>query len=217
MRRNNLLYLMLFLLFISNIQAQKFEFDLLTKYQSMMKNYIHESVIYSNSKNEKYFLYVDGNTESKNAILYDFANMISHNFKVKESKIQNEMFFEFEYLNSKNINLENKFGEFELEYKSIGNDSLKKEIKIDIYDKTKKLRESYVLRVKKSKTNLFPLFRFSCLHPLEFNQNINLPENIMVENAIGTTLSGKTIEHKLLYNKELKFEIEIPKNTNPSY
>lgn len=208
---------MLFLLFISNIQAQKFEFDLLTKYQSKMKDYIHESVIYSNSKNEKYFLYVDGNPESKNAMLYDFANMISHNFKVKESKIKNEIFFEFEYLNSKNINLKNKFGEFELKYKSIGNDSLKKEIKIDIYDKTKKLRESYVLRVKKSKTNLFPLFRFSCLHPLEFNQNINLPENIIVENAIGTTLSGKTIEHKLLYNKELKFEIEIPKNKIPTY
>ena len=52
---------------------------------------------------------------------------------------------------------------------------------------------AFVLKGKKINFNLFPLFRFSCLHPFEFSQKLNLSENILVESAKELTLSEKKL------------------------
>jgi hypothetical protein len=206
--------LILIILFNLNIQAQKYEFDLLTKYTSKMVNYEHESLAYSNTKDQNYILYINGNSLTKNATLYDLGKMTLHNFSVSESKIENEIFFEFEYKKTLPINQKTNYNNYKLEAKTINNDSLNKEIKIDIFKKSnvKKPEITLVLKVKKINNNLFPLFRFSCLHPFEFNQNLNLSENLKVESAKEINLSGQLIEHRLVSEKEVKFEIEIPVN-----
>jgi len=53
-------YIILFLLFILSSQAQKYEFDLLTKYNSISVNFERESLVYSNSRNQNYFYMLKG-------------------------------------------------------------------------------------------------------------------------------------------------------------
>jgi len=45
----------------------------------------------------------------------------------------------------------------------------------------------------------------------EFKRNLNIPENVIVESATETLFSGIITEHKLVYFKEIKLEIQIPK------
>ncbi len=206
-------YIILFLLFILSSQAQKYEFDLLTKYNSISVNFERESLVYSNSRNQNYFLYVERDSLTKHAKLYDIENKTLHNFSILESKQKNELFFEFKYLDSKAINQVSSFNNYEFDVKTINSDSINKVIKIELFKnkKRKKPEMISVLKVKNSNNNLFPLFRFSCLHPFEFNRNLNIPENVIVESATETLFSGIKIEHKLLYFKEIKLEIQIPK------
>nr|WP_298659864.1 hypothetical protein [uncultured Flavobacterium sp.] len=206
------LYLIPLLLMNLTVQAQKYEFDLLTKYNSKIHNNVRESLVYSNSKNMNYFIYVNNDSLNKQAKLYDLKKMTSHNFRLIESKTENNLFFEFVYINSETINVENSYPSSELEVKIINNDSINNEIQVDVFknNKRKKAEMSFVLKGKKNDTNLFPLFRFSCLHPFEFNQNLNLSEKIIVESAKGITLSGESIEYNLVYFEVVKFEILIP-------
>jgi hypothetical protein len=62
---------LVFILFSSFLHAQKFEFDLLTKYLTKMELYNFEKIIYSNSKDQNYFLLINGNSELRRATLYD--------------------------------------------------------------------------------------------------------------------------------------------------
>jgi len=144
--------------------------------------------------------------------------MIKHNFEVIGSKSREEVFFEFRYVDSNSINYDKKFYEYEFEYTTIDNDSLNKTIKVDVYknSKRKKSETSLILQLKKSTVNLFPLFRFSCLHPFEFIQKLNIPGNFMIESGKRTTLFGNKSEHKLLYYKDVKFELDIPINIKPN-
>ena len=208
---------LVFILFSSFLHAQKFEFDLLTKYLTKMELYNFEKIIYSNSKDQNYFLLINGNSALKRATLCDLKKMISHNFEVLESKSRGEVFFEFKYVDSKMINYNKIFYEYEFEYTTIDNDSLNKTIKVDVYknSKRKKSKMSLILQLKKSTDNLFPLFRFSCLHPFELIQKLNVLGNFIIESAKGTTLFGKKIEHKLLNYKKVKFELDIPINIKP--
>lgn len=209
---------LVFILFSPFLQAQKFEFDLLTKYLTKMELSNFENIIYSNSKDENYFLMVKENSELKKATLYDLKKMILHNYEVVESKSGDEIFFEFKYMDSNIINPNNRFHKYEFEYTKIDDDSLNKKIKVEVYknSKRKKPELSLILQLKKSNNNLFPLFRFSCIHPFELIQELNISENFIIESAKGTTFFGKTIEHELLDYKEVKIELEIPINIKPN-
>ena len=88
----NFLYLIPLLLLNLTVQAQKYEFDLLTKYNSKIHNNVRESLVYSNSKNMNYFIYVNNDSVTKQAKLYDLTKMTSHNFRLIESKTENKLF-----------------------------------------------------------------------------------------------------------------------------
>ena len=213
MKMKNIFFVLFFIFITSNSNAQVFEFDLLTKYNCKTEYNNFESEIYSNSKGQNYFLYIKSDLDSKKmAALYDIAKMVTHNFEIIESAIKSESFFELKYLYSNKTELSKNFENFEIEYSIINEDSLSKEIKVDFYknSKRKKINHSIVLNVKENNTNLFPLFRFSCLHPFEFNQSINLPENIIVESAKAKNVSGSEIAYKLLLVKQGKLEDKIP-------
>lgn len=207
-------YLLLSIFFCTSVFAQKFEFDLLTKYQSTTAHHSRESIVYANSKNSKYFLSIHTSPESKTARLYDLNKKIVHNFIVTESKNANELFFEFEYTDSKDIHDKMEYNKFQITHTTISTNDFEEEIKVDIYKNAKRKtpKTSLILKVKKSNASLFSLFRYSCMHPFEWSQNLDIPKKMIVESAKGKTIIGETITHKLLEYKETKFEIEVPLN-----
>ncbi|MEZ4854092.1 hypothetical protein, partial [Flavobacterium sp.] len=198
----------IYVLFLSNIYSQKFEFDVLTKYK--LKN--RESIVYSNSKHEDYVMYIQGNSEYKIAKLYDLKKMILHKFDVKEVKSKNEVFFQFMYKSTNDMNFYKYWDKSKIQYEWISNNGLNGEIKLNIYKNYKKTKLLYTvyMKVQKSNVNLFHVFKFSCLHPFEFYRNFNIPENIIVKSSKIELSSGRLEEHSsLVYSKNILFEIEI--------
>lgn len=205
-------FVVLYLAVNATVHSQKFEFDLLTKYVISAKNHQRETAVYSNSTNKFYYLYL--NFDSKTAGLYDLKTNILYKFEVLQSKVNQDVFFEFKYLNSKKTTSNGHFANFESEYTIVKKDSIFSEIKLDIYrnSKRKKPQYSLLLKAKKSKTNLFAIFRVNCLHPIEFNSKIDIPENIIIESGESIHGSGNKINYKLAIVKDVKFELEIPQN-----
>jgi hypothetical protein len=207
---------LLFILFIfSPTNAQKYIFNTLTKYSISYNNIKNEGLSYSNSNDDTYFLRIRKYESSLTANLYDYKNLKHHIFTVKESKVNGEIVFNFEYENTSNIYYFNKneyskyvfaFETFEL------NDTIKR-VNLKIYKNSKKKKPlmNYDLQLKNHEKNLFPVFRINCIHPYEFLENLNIFKNGVVINAQGNTLSGRLIEYKLEDLKEVNFEINIPK------
>lgn len=207
------IYSILLLLSNANIQAQKYEFDLLTKYSIKSRSNEKETVIYSNSKNPNYVLYIFKKSSKREGKLYDIDKKKLHIYDVIETNDNGQIYFQFKYTNSNDFNSGNRSKEYELKTKSISKiDSIYKEIKIELLHKSNKTKKmiSFTLKTKKTDSNLFPVFRFSCMHPFEFDENINVLENILVENASSLSFSGIKTNYKLLLVQEIKFELVIP-------
>ncbi len=105
------------------------------------------------------------------------------------------------------------FDKYEIESKVISSDSLNMELKVEVYKNAKRKKSiiEYLIKCKKNTSNLFPVFRMSCMHPFELYLNLNISKNVIVEKAEGKTLSGQKVESSLLYFKEVMLDIEIPK------
>ena len=205
-------FVILYLAVNAAVHGQKFEFDLLTKYVISAENYQRETAVYSNSTNKFFYLYL--NYDSKTANLYDLKTNILYKFEVLQSKVNKDLFFEFKYLVSKKIIPNRHIINFESEYTIVKKDSIYAEIKLDIYrnSKRKKPHHSLLLKAKKSKTNLFAIFRVNCLHPFEFTSKIDIPENLVIESGESINGSRDKTKFKLALLKDVKFELEIPQN-----
>lgn len=200
----------------SSLNAQNYAFNILTKYVTNFENKDRETICYSNSKNDSYFLRLSKNENSFVANLYDYKNLKVHAFKVLETKLKNEILFEFKYQNTTELDSfdKNKYSKYVYTFQTLKViDSIKK-VKFSVYEnlKNKKPLMEYQLEIKNSNENLFPAFRLSCIHPYEFLEKLNTFENGIVINATGTTLSAKDIKFKLEDFKRINFELDIPKS-----
>ena len=140
----------------SAVQSQKFEFDLLTKYVISAENYQRETAVYSNSTNKFFYLYL--NFDSKTAHLYDLKTNIRYKFEVLQSKVNQDVFFEFKYLVSKKITPNGHFANFESEYTIVKKDSIYSEIKPDIYRNSKTGKKTTLPRHPTIDVNCVSLF-----------------------------------------------------------
>lgn len=189
-------------------QAQIFHFNILTKYKTTFDGKTRESIVYSNSKNDTYFLMLYNDSEAR---LYDAKHMKVYNYEVLETKLNNEVFFDFKYKNSRRLNSnKSRFSNYEYEFKTSTKDTLKPQITITVFEDSK--RKNSVLKLNciavKKAENLFHLFKFSCLHPFEF-ENVIPNGNYLVESATGLTSDNKRTEYKLMELKEVNFKLEI--------
>ena len=151
-----------FFSFISS--AQSYKFDKFIIYQNLTDSI--ESNVYCNSNNSNYFLRVLNSYHGQEALIYDLINKKVHYFDVIKKSIgddSNEI--SFKYKNSKAV-IEKYNTNYFFEYNKIDDDSLYNYSKLVVYknkSKNKKINE-IELKIKKDKSNYFPLYRFCTMH-----------------------------------------------------
>lgn len=209
----NVLVFVLFM-FTVVLTGQRYDFNYLSKYNTKIENYERGSVVYCNSKDSTYFLYLTNENNKITASLYDITNNMMYQFDVLETIHDNEVLFDFKYSSSRKLDMNNsRYKKYEFEFNTTQEDSLKQEIDLSIYynSKRKKSISKVNLKTTKHKDNLFHLFKFSCLHPYEYVTV--LPNgNYLVDYATGLTIHNTIFEHTLLLIKEVKFTLEVPVN-----
>lgn len=205
--------ILLFLLLIPLLSfSQQYSFNILTKYKSE-NSFSKESVVYSNKENDSYFLKLDKNNEKNQtkAFLIDLNNSKKHSFKVIESKNDsNEFFFKFVYLKSQDYFIHEPLKGHYYKYEIVKKDSLSKTVKMSLMNKRGKAISTSELEFKNYPFNLFPVFRYSCLHPFEYSKNINF-------NGTGIVKSYKTFDKKKVIHIYLDYfkEVSLLLNVTP--
>ena len=158
-QKNKIKKLSLLLLFfvISIVNAQKYEFTTLTKYSKIFNHNKFESLNYTNSKNDTYYLKILKDADSFEAKLFDYKNMKIHVFNVIEEKSKDGIFFNFIYKNTSDLLYfkENECLKHVFSFETLeANDSIKK-VRLNIYEDSKKekLIAGFDLELKKSEDN----------------------------------------------------------------
>jgi len=207
--------LFIFLIYLLMIQinySQNYKFDLLTNYSSKVNGEVFEKIVYSNSKNDKFFLTVGGFQDASKATLIDLKKRIYHKYKLTQTKIKEETFFTFKYKYTANFKNNSKYINLDFAFEEVESDSIFKKVKLLVYKNSKKNKiiTSRTVILKKSDNQSFSLYRVSCLHPFELMDKIKYSGNYIVISATGTTSGGYKIENKLLLTKPIYLEMNIP-------
>ena len=181
-------YLLLIVILISsiNIYAQNYTFNLLTNYKSE-NGFYQEKAVFSNKENNSYFLIIREFENQKTAYLRDLNSFNTHQFKVIEPTTNGkDTTTQFEYVTSYKIKKRDDIPTTH-DFKIVQRDSLLKTVKITTYrnKNRKKIINTAEFKIKDSPYNLFPVFRYSCLHPYEESNDFNFNENGMVESYKG--------------------------------
>jgi hypothetical protein len=207
-----LVLFLLYLLISKATYAQNYKFDLLTSYSSKVNGKQNKRIVYSDSKNDDFFLSVGGFTGSSKATLIDFKKRVYHHFKVIQTKENKDIFFTFVYISTTEFETPDTYIDHNFVFEEIESDSIFRKVKVLIYknSKNKKPITSHTVILKKSDNKLFSLYRVSCLHPFEILDKMKYPGNYMVVSGTGTTSNGYKIETKLVLTKTIYFEMNVP-------
>ena len=191
--------------------SQEYSFNLLTKYSTKYKGGERESVVYSNEADQNYFLCLNKQYGKNYAYLTDLKNNIIYDFTFNEVKQNGDIFFTFNYLKSHELKQVEANQNITASFKTISRDSLYRIVEVTMFKNKKKTKIASVseLKIKDYNYNLFPLYRMSVMHALEYRTDIDLIES-------GVVVSGKSLnkiffESKLEEFKHVNFKIEIPK------
>ena len=181
-------YILIIVILISSIKiyAQNYTFNLLTNYKSE-NGFYEEKAVFSNKENNSYFLTIREFENQKTANLQDLKSFYAHEFKVIEpTKNGKNTTTQFVYVTSYKIKKREDIPTTH-DFKIVKSDSLLKTVKITTYRNKhrKKIIDTAEFIIKDSPYNLFPVFRYSCLHPYEDSNDFNFNENGMVESYKG--------------------------------
>jgi len=206
------LFLTFFLASLTTVFGQKLNFDIMVEYTTIYENSNYDKSAYAMSSNDNYILkivsYADG---QKIAYVADLKGLKSHEFSITESIIENDLKnIKFTYIKT----VKHKFARtmargIYFDFVSESNNDGVETVKLNSYkNKAKtKLSNSLELKIIKSEVNLFPLFRFLCLHPFEYITELNYNGAGLVTNCINK--NGLKI-HVLKAIQEANLEITIP-------
>lgn len=202
--------IILILIFITPFcLSQHYSFNILTKYKSE-NGFYKESVVYSNKANDKYFLKIKKYKNRTIASLIDLDKSKKHSFKVTEIRNNyNEVFFKFTYEESSDYNLDEPLKGYHLVFDVIKKDSLSKTVRMDLVNKRGKVVGKSELKFKHYEHNLFPVFRYSCLHPFELSKNENFKGKGLVERYKRVNKDNTITIYYLDYFKEVNLELSI--------
>ncbi|WHF52252.1 hypothetical protein QGN23_03000 [Chryseobacterium gotjawalense] len=197
--------------------AQTYQFDFLTKYVStnLQNKRSNEFVSYNNSDDFSYYLKLRKSDSDFTATLYDHERNLAHHFSVVESKVGNEIQFQFLYVNTSKLQNIIKHENYRYEFSEISADS-PKIISLKIYasKRAKKPRVEKELTLKKANKNLIQLYRSDWLHWSDSTYDLSKIGNYIVAESIEkfnnnicqTNLKEyKNVDLKITIPKELKF------------
>lgn len=191
-------------------KAQVYKFNLLTRYVST-NGFYKENIVYSNKDDDSYFLRLYLNNSKYKAILIDLNQLKQHFFKVTESyDDKNEVFFKFDYLNSNSFKRRPDADNYRFEFEVIKIDSTFRIVEMKKIFRKKKVISVATLKIKNNPSKLFPLFRFSNLHPHEYNPKMKYYKTGLVE-SYKSIYKKDTISIKLDYYGEVDFKLQAIK------
>ena len=133
-----------------------------------------------------------------------------HEFNIKESKSENDVKnYKFIYSNTR-VFERTPAEEIYFDFKSVSKEGDIEIVKLNCYKNKRKTKitNSLELKIIKSEVNLFPLFRFTCLHPSEFITELNYSSAGLVTSCIS---EKGTRQCKLIAIEETNLELTIPK------
>jgi hypothetical protein len=201
-----------FLLYTGSMISQNYNFDLLTKYTTKVNGKSMDHVFYSSTKDPNIFLNISGFSEPSVAFISDFKKGVNHQYKIKKSKENGEIFITFKYLKTVKTKLPKFYFDYDFKFEEIQTDTLFKKVKVTIFKDSSRNEEitNQTLTMKKSDNNLFPLYRVSCLHPFENLLQLNLTENYLVISGNGITKGGFKIITELTEYKTIQLQLVVP-------
>jgi len=204
-------FTLILLIGFATLFGQNLKFDIMVKYSKTYKDNTYESSSYAISSNDKYMMRIINQHDGKVAKIFDLISLKCYSYKLIESKSDNnEITYIFEYINTfpyerTPINISAK--DFEFESLSTSDNIEKVNMKLYKNKSRKKIKDSLELTILKSEINLFPVFRFSCLHTLEHLIDLNYIKAGLVTNCISKDNSTK---YTLLAFEEVNLEIRLP-------
>jgi hypothetical protein len=206
------LFLTLFLASLTTVFGQKLHFDVMVEYTTTYENSNFDRSAYAMSSNDNYILKIVSSPDGlKVAYVADLKALKSHEFSITESIIENDLKnIKFTYIKT----VKHKFARttargIYFDFMSVSNSDGVETVNLNSYkNKAKtKLTNSLELKIIKSEMNLFPLFRFICLHPFEYITELNYNGAGLVTNCVSKNGSKK---HVLKAFEKANLEVTIP-------
>lgn len=206
------LFVIIFLLSSFLVNGQTYDFNILTTYSvNREDNNKIERNVFSNKKNNNYFLELSLYNNKTKARIFDLESHKVHNFEVLETENSNkEKQYDFNYIDSQDQSTYVNFPEVYYDYKIIESDSIYKKIELTFYTNKRKKKVSSVLelKLKINEFNLFPVFRFSCLHRIGFDVDLNIKENGIIESGFVKSENVNTT-YTLTHFEEVDFKLIV--------
>ncbi|WP_035677351.1 hypothetical protein [Flavobacterium limnosediminis] len=195
--------------------GQNLKFDVMVKYSISRNGSNSERSIYGISTNSNYIMQILNNHDgSQTAHVYDLKSKEKYEFNVIEEKSNNKS-GEFKFVHSNTISYSSYFPHpsqaknvhFNFEKVSAENDI--ETVKLTFYKNKSKTKpyENFELKILNSDLNLFPLFRFTCLHPTEFITELNYVKPGLVTSAIS---ENGLVKYILKSFEEASLELSLP-------
>ncbi len=205
-------FLLIFLISFTSLFGQKLKFDVMAKYitSSEKPSFEKSRSAYAISTNDNYIMQILNEYNGHQvAQVYDLKSLKMHQFDVEESKSENGIInYKFIYSNTRKFE-RTPVKDIYFDFQSVSIKDNVETVNLIFYKNKSKTKIVNVLELKilKSEVNLFPLFRYTCLHPSEFITELNYINGGLVTNC--TTKNGST-KYILKAIEETNFEITIP-------
>lgn len=209
-------FILIFLLIpFTTLFGQTLRFDLMVKYSISLNGFNFERSTFGISTNDNYMMQIFNNHDgSQTAKVFDLKSLKIYEYNLIEEKSNIESGeIKFVYLNTipfssyfPNISYERRIN-FDFEKLSTENDI--ETLNLTFYKNKSKTKPkgNLELKVLNSELNLFPLFRFTCLHTLECINELNYHKPGLVTSAI----SGNGYEKYTLKTfEEISLELSLP-------
>lgn len=209
-------FILIFLLIpFTTLFGQTLRFDLMVKYSISLNGFNFERSTFGMSTNDNYMMQIFNNHDgSQTAKVFDLKSLKIYEYNLIEEKSNIESGeIKFVYLNTipfssyfPNISYERRIN-FDFEKLSTENDI--ETLNLTFYKNKSKTKPkgNLELKVLNSELNLFPLFRFTCLHTLECINELNYHKPGLVTSAI----SGNGYEKYTLKTfEEISLELSLP-------
>jgi hypothetical protein len=206
------LFLTLFLASLTTVFGQKLHFDVMVEYTTTYENSNYDRSAFAMSSNDNYILQIINNPDGTQvAYVVDLKALKEHVFTVSESIIEKGLKnIKFTYLKT----VKHKFARtpargIYFDFISMSNNDSVETVNLNSYKNKSKTKLSNILELKiiKSEVNLFPLFRFICLHPFEYITELNYNGAGLVTNCVNKN-GEKT--HVLKAFEKANLEVTIP-------
>ena len=209
-------YIVLFFLIpFTTLFGQTLNFDIMVTYSRNYNDRHFEESSYGMSTNSRYIMQISNNHDaSQIAQVFDLKSLKIYKYQVIEEKTNTDRLeFKFEYLSTKPFS--SYFPELSyrqnihFDFKKIAVENDIETVELTFYKNKSKTRprESLELKILETELHLFPLFRFTCLHPKECINELNYDQPGLVISAIS---GNEKAEYTLKAFEETSLEISLP-------